>query len=102
MAVILQVDFPLSGPFDQEMSKAFQSLAESINQEKGLCWKIWTENSETQEAGGIYLFDDQTHAEQYLKMHIARLKSFGINTIRSKIFQINQTLSAINQAHFLN
>ena len=100
MAVILQVDFPTHGPFGQEMSEAFQALAESINQEQGLRWKIWTENAETQEAGGIYLFDEQKHAEQYLKMHTARLESFGVKDIRGKIFEVNAALSANNQADF--
>ena len=45
MAVILQVDFPSQGPFGEEMSQAYQQLAESINQEDGILWKIWTENS---------------------------------------------------------
>lgn len=40
MAVILQVDFPSQGPFGAEMSQAYQQLAESINQEDGLLWKI--------------------------------------------------------------
>lgn len=101
MAVILQVDFPSSGPFAAKMSQAYQGLAESINQEPGLIWKIWTENSQMQQAGGVYLFDDQAHAEQYLAMHTARLESFGISNIRARIFQINAELSAINQADFL-
>lgn len=101
MAVILQVDFPTLGPFGEEMSHAYQILAESINQEAGMIWKIWTENSDAQEAGGIYLFDSQDNAEKYLKMHTARLKNFGIKDIRGKIFQINLPLSAINQSHFI-
>lgn len=101
MAVILQVDFPTSGPFGEEMSQAYKTLAESINQETGILWKIWTENSDTQEAGGIYLFDSQDNAEKYLKMHTARLTSFGIKNIRGKIFQVNLPLSYINQVQFL-
>ena len=102
MAVILQVDFPSQGPFGEEMSQAYQQLAESINQEDGVLWKIWTENSAAQEAGGIYLCDSQDHAEKYLRMHTARLQSFGIDNIRGKIFEVNQPLSTINQADFLN
>ena len=101
MAVILQVDFPSQGPFGEAMSQAYQTLAESINQEKGMIWKIWTENSDTEEAGGIYLFDNQENAEKYLKMHTARLISFGVKNIRGKIFQVNSALSALNQADFL-
>lgn len=102
MTVILQVDFPSQGPFGEEMHQAYQQLAESINQEDGMLWKIWTENSATQEAGGIYLFDSQANAEKYLHMHTARLQSFGIHNIRGKIFEVNQALSTINQADFLN
>ncbi|WP_166167896.1 monooxygenase [Acinetobacter sp. SA01] len=102
MTVILQVDFPSQGPFGEEMSQTYQQLAESINQEDGILWKIWTENSSTQEAGGIYLFDNQANAEKYLNMHTARLQSFGIDNIRGKIFEVNNPLSTINQADFLN
>lgn len=98
MAVILQVDFPSSGPFGAEMSKAYQDLAVSINHEPGMLWKIWTENSETQEAGGVYLFDTREHAEQYATMHTARLEGFGVTNIRSRIFDINGPLSGLNKA----
>ena len=102
MPVLLQVDFPTVGPFADEMSVAFKALAESINLEKGMLWKIWTENSQTQEAGGIYLFDLEENAQNYLTMHTARLQSFGIQNIRSKCFAINLPLSQINHAIFLN
>ena len=102
MAVILQVDFPSQGPFGESMSQAYKELAESINLEAGMIWKIWTENSQTQEAGGIYLFDNAANAERYLKMHTARLESFGVQNIRGKIFEVNTALSTINQASFLN
>ncbi|EOR08099.1 monooxygenase [Acinetobacter tandoii] len=98
MPVLLQIDFPSTGPFAQEMTQAFTSLAESINQETGLIWKIWTENNDTQEAGGVYLFDSMENAKSYLAMHSARLESFGITNIRSKIFQVNTDLSKINHA----
>ena len=41
MAVILQVDFPSQGPFGESMSQAYKELAESINLEAGMIWKIW-------------------------------------------------------------
>jgi hypothetical protein len=93
MNVLLQIDFPYEGPFGAEMSEVFAPLAESIAQESGLIWKIWTENRETKEAGGIYLFEDTASAEAYLTMHTARLESFGVEGIRSKLFQTNQPLS---------
>lgn len=98
MKIVLQIDFPYNGPFGAEMEAAFSPLAESIAQESGLIWKMWTENSETNEAGGIYLFEDKPSAEAYLKMHTARLESFGVQGIRSKLFTLNEPLSLITRA----
>ena len=99
--IVLQIDFPSSGPFGAEMTQAFTPLAQDIAQEPGLIWKIWTENADTQEAGGIYLFESQELAEKYLAMHSARLESFGLKNIRSKIFNYNAELSHLNKAAFL-
>jgi hypothetical protein len=93
MPVLLQVDFKTDGPFGQEMSEAYADLAKSITGEPGFLWKIWTENEETKEAGGIYLFDTRQHAEDYLTMHTARLESFGITGIRGRIFDVNGPLT---------
>lgn len=93
-AILLQIDFPTDGPFGKEMSEAYAELAQHLAQTPGLIWKIWTENEETKEAGGIYLFTDEAHAKSYLTEHTARLKSFGIQNIRSKIFSVNEPLSA--------
>lgn len=91
----LQVDFPANGPFGAEMTAAYGDLAKSIATEKGIIWKIWTENAEAKEAGGIYLFDTKENAEAYLAMHSARLTQWGVQNIRSKIFLVNEALSAI-------
>ncbi|MBI5974834.1 monooxygenase [Staphylococcus canis] len=100
MSVILQVTFPFEGPFGKEMASSFKDIAESINQEDGFQWKIWTENEETHEAGGIYAFDTVENAEKYLNMHTERLASFGIHNVEGKIFNINIPLSEINQFKF--
>lgn len=97
MKTLLQIDFPYNGPFGEAMAEAFSPLAESIAQESGLIWKIWTENRHTNEAGGIYLFEDVASAETYLAMHTARLESFGVQGIRSKLFEVNLPLSAITK-----
>ncbi|AUZ05401.1 MULTISPECIES: monooxygenase [Vitreoscilla] len=94
--IVLQIDFPSSGPFGTQMTEAFTALAQDIQQEAGLIWKIWTENEEEHTAGGIYLFNDEALARQYLDKHTARLQSFGIQDIRSKVFTVNEALSAIN------
>ncbi|KAL4443857.1 hypothetical protein ABPG75_011594 [Micractinium tetrahymenae] len=80
------------------MSEGMRELAQSIAQEPGLIWKVWTENEEAKEAGGIYLFADRPSAEAYIAMHSARLKSFGIPHVNVKFFNVNEELSAIDRA----
>jgi quinol monooxygenase YgiN len=97
MAVLLQVEFKMDGPFGDEMAEQFADLAESINEEEGFIRKIWTEKAEDQEAGGIYIFDTQENAEKYLEMHEERLKEMGVPDLRAKIFDINDKLTEITK-----
>ncbi|MFD3448884.1 monooxygenase [Microbacteriaceae bacterium 4G12] len=92
---LLQIDFRTDGPWEEEMSIAFTELATLISETEGLVWKIWTENKETQEAGGIYLFMDEQSLQANLTEHTARLRSFGITDIRAKIFNVNEPLTKI-------
>lgn len=96
MKYLLQVDFPHAMPFKEEFTQAFSDLAKDISTEKGLVWKIWTENEEAKEAGGIYLFDNIEDANRYLEKHTKRLESFGYSNIRAKIFNVNEELSKIS------
>lgn len=98
MKKLLQVDFDFSGPFGAEMAAAMSDLAHSINQEPGVIWKMWTEDKASQKAGGLYLFESEETAKSYLDMHKARLEAMGIQDVRGFIFDINQELSAINNA----
>lgn len=98
MSILVQVDFPYKGPFEEEMSAAMEELAQDIANEPGLIWKIWTESKEQNMAGGIYLFDNRVDAERYVKKHEARLSSFGIFDIRSVILKTNDPLSRIDRA----
>ncbi|RDW15716.1 monooxygenase [Oceanobacillus chungangensis] len=95
MAYVLQVDFPMDGPFGEEMTESFAGLAASINEEDGFIWKIWTEDSQEKLAGGIYLFETKETAQKYLEMHSERLIDFGFETVNAKIFAVNEGLSKI-------
>lgn len=97
MAYILQVDFQFDGPFEPNVPEEMKDLAYSINEEPGFIWKIWTENPENKEAGGIYAFDSEAHAQQYLAMHSERLKQMGVSSINSKLFKVNDTLTHITK-----
>lgn len=95
MPTLVQFDFPMEGPFGDELAAAYRPLAELIERAPGLRWKIWTENAETREGGGIYLFDDDASAEAYVAEHTARLEGFGVTGIRAKQFHVNEPLTAV-------
>ncbi|ENA4995859.1 monooxygenase [Escherichia albertii] len=98
MATLLQLHFAFNGPFGDEMAEQLKALAESINQEPGFLWKVWTESEKNHEAGGIYLFTNEKSALAYLDKHTARLKHLGVNEVIAKVFDVNTSLSQINQA----
>ena len=98
MSILLQIDFDFHGPWGESMTQAMRELAESIAEEPGLLWKIWTENPDTHEAGGIYLFTDRSSAEAYLTKHRQRLQSFGIQSVNAKLFAVNAELSRLDRA----
>jgi len=100
MKYLLQVDFPYQGPFKEKFTETMTDLAHDIANEEGLIWKIWTENEETKEGGGIYVFDNINDANRYADKHTKRLEAFGFSDIRTKIFEINEALSAINKITF--
>ena len=50
MATLLQLHFAFNGPFGDAMAEQLKPLAESINQEPGFLWKVWTESEKNHEA----------------------------------------------------
>ena len=97
MPILLQVDFPYQGPWGEDMAQAMQGLAQSIAQEPGLLWKIWTENPTDRLAGGIYLFADEASARAYAEMHIKRVEARGVTSIRALFFDVIEPLTAITR-----
>ncbi|MCS7006539.1 MAG: monooxygenase [Gaiellaceae bacterium] len=79
------------------MASAFADLARLISETPGLRWKVWTESEESGEAGGVYLFDDESAARAYLDEHTRRLESFGITDIRARVFDVNEPLTEITR-----
>ena len=97
MPTLLQIDFPLNGPWGDEMAAAFGDLAGVIASTPGLRWKVWTESATSGEGGGIYLFDDEPSARAYLGEHTRRLEGFGITGIRARVFDVNESLTAVTR-----
>lgn len=97
MPTLLQIDFPMQGPWGEEMAAAFRPLAELIGRAPGLRWKIWTERAAEGIGGGVYLFDDEPSARAYLEEHTRRLNGFGITEVRALVLDVNEPLSAVNR-----
>ena len=97
MPTLLQFDFPMKGPWGDEMAAAFGDLAAIIGRAPGLRWKIWTENEAEGTGGGIYLFEDDDSAQAYLEEHTARLEGFGVQDIRAKMFHVNEPLTELTR-----
>jgi len=95
---LLQIDFPSHGPWGEDLTKRASDLANRLNKAPGMLWKIWTENSRTGDCGGVYLFTDESSANDFLKEHLQRLDSMGIKDVRAKVLDVNESLSRITRA----
>ena len=95
---LLQIDFPSQGPWGEDLTKKASDLAHHLSKTPGMFWKIWTENSRTGDCGGIYLFSDESSANDFLKEHLPRLDSSGIKNVRAKVLDVNESLSHITRA----
>lgn len=87
-------DWPKEAMGDILFNEA-KELALSIKDEPGFISKIWTENTDTNEAGGIYLFTDHNHAQNYIEKHTQRMTALGAKNIVCKIFDVNKKLTDI-------
>ena len=95
MAHLLVFEFPSAGPFGSEAVAAFSDLAHDIAGEKGLVFKVWTEDAETGIAGGAYLFETKADADRYLAFHSERLRGYGVTDIDVRSYGVNDGLSAL-------
>jgi len=64
-AKILQISFKFNVS-RAEYEQAVSPLASKFADVDGLRWKIWTMNEEEKEAGGVYLFNDETSLKAFL------------------------------------
>jgi len=98
---LLQMDYPFSGPWGSQMADEHSDLARRIANVPGLVCKVWTENREAGEAGGIYLFEDEASLDSYLEGKIERMKASGIEDIRAKKFDVNEPLTRITRGRLV-
>lgn len=96
--ILLVFDFPARPPGGPEQAAALRTLAESIAEEPGLLWKIWTESAAEKRAGGAYLFADRASAEAYHRKHAERLGRMGITGIEATYREVAEPLSRLTRA----
>jgi len=64
---ILQINLKYNDLTAEEYVQSVSPLAGDIAAVGGLIWKVWIINEETQEAGGIHLFEDEASLNAHLK-----------------------------------
>ena len=92
---IVEISFKLTVPAS-EYERAVAPLAQTIADVEGLEWKIWLLNDAASEAGGIYLFADESSAQAFLvEPLIAQLGQMScIGMLRTQQFDVLDTLTA--------
>jgi hypothetical protein len=95
---ILQINYKFSIP-SADLEQAFLPAAPIIADTPGLRWKIWLMNEADSEAGGIYLFDDQSSAQAFLAGPL--MTAMGANPVVSnigtKLFDVTEEHTAITR-----
>ncbi|MDX8519752.1 YdhR family protein [Mesorhizobium dulcispinae] len=94
-AKILQINYKLNGP-RAEYERENLPYAEPIANIPDLRWKVWIMNEAQSEAGGIYLFDNDTAVQAFLNGPIvAEMK--GDPTLSIKAFDVIAELTTITR-----
>jgi len=92
----LNFKFNVSGA---EYEKAVAPLASEFAALSGLKWKIWMINEAEQEAGGIYLFENEASAKAYLEGPLAAQVTShpALSDFSVKLFDVMEDLTAITR-----
>lgn len=92
---LVQINFTTDIP-RASYAEAVAPAAETIAAQPGLRWKTWIFNEQTQEAGGIYLFEDAEAAQAYIDGPIvAKLAANpDVRTLSIRTFEVLTGLTA--------
>jgi hypothetical protein len=95
---ILQINFKFSVT-KAEFEQVALSLASEFAAVNGLRWKIWLMNEAEKEAGGIYLFDDESSLQAYLKGPLATqvMSHPALSEMSAKQFDVLHDVTAITR-----
>lgn len=96
---ILEVHFDYEFT-DKELAVNPKEYAKLLQQVKGLVWKIFIINMEENLTGGLYLFENEKAAEDYIEGPVFNLlkNTPGLNNFRIKLFDVMEEESKITRA----
>lgn len=96
---ILQINFKIKVPRSDYEKATFDQFAKPIAGVKGLLWKVWIVNEEKKEAGGIYLFNDDSSLKAYLEGNIIAevMKHPALSNIDAKVFDVMDKHSKVTR-----
>ncbi len=95
---ILQLNFKFNVT-RTEYEQAVSPLADKFAAVAGLRWKIWLMNESHTEAGGIYLFDNETSLQSFLDGPLAATlsKHPALSEMSVKQFDVMDDITAITR-----
>lgn len=95
---ILQLNFRFSVT-KAEYEDAVSPLADDFAAVPGLRWKIWLMNDEESEAGGLYVFDDESSLQAYLEGPLAAgvMSHPALSDFSAKQFDVMEGPTAITR-----
>ena len=95
---ILQLNFKFSVT-SAEYGQAAASMAADFSKVAGLVWKVWILNEAESEAGGIYLFEDESSMQAFLAGPLAAGVSNhpAISDMSAKQFEVMADVTAVTR-----
>ena len=95
---LLQLNFKFSVTGD-EYTQAVAPLAEKYAEVPGLRWKVWIINEAESEAGGIYLFDDETSLNALMESPLTKQVTShpALSDFDVKIFDVMDEVTAVTR-----
>jgi hypothetical protein len=91
---ILQINFKITTSV-KEYTTMVAPMVDPIAKTPGLEWKVWLFNEQDHEAGGVYLFRDESSAKAYLNGDLVAgmRKQPTIKDISAKLFDVEENLT---------
>jgi hypothetical protein len=95
---LLQLNFKFSVTGD-EYTQAVSPLAEKYAAVPGLRWKVWIINEAESEAGGIYLFDDESSLNALMESPLTNQVTShpALSDFKVKIFDVMDEVTAVTR-----